>query len=79
MVKKRDCVCFSCDVYSRMIWILSEFCFLHAKTLTARSRGQNNLKGHPIIFFFLLSSYVAQSTERRQPSIVDIFAKCFSY
>lgn len=78
MVKKRDCVCFSCDVYSRMIWILSEFCFLQAKTLTARSRGQNNLKGHPIIFF-LLSSYVAQSTERRQPSIVDIFAKCFSY
>lgn len=78
MVKKRDCVCFSCDVYSRMIWILSEFCFLQAKTLTARSRGQNNLKGHPTIFFFL-SSYVAQSTERRQPCIVDIFAKCFSY
>lgn len=52
MVKKRDWVCFSCDVYSRMIWILSEFCFLQAKTLTARSRGQNNLKGHPTIFFF---------------------------
>ena len=52
MVKKRDWVCFSCDVYSRMIWILSEFCFLQAKTLTARSRGQNNLKGHPNIFFF---------------------------
>ena len=55
MVKKRDWVCFSCDVYSRMIWILSEFCFLQAKTLTARSRGQNNLKGHPTIFFFLSS------------------------
>lgn len=53
MVKKRDCVCFSCDVYSRMIWILSEFCFLQAKTLTARRRGQNNLKGHPSIFFFI--------------------------
>ena len=78
MVKKRDCVCFSCDVYSRMIWILSEFCFLQAKTLTARSRGQNNLKGHPT-FFFILSSYVAQSTEWRQSSIVYIFAKCFSY
>lgn len=69
MVKKRDWVCFSCDVYSRMIWILSEFCFLQAKTLTARSRGLNNLRGHPTIFF-LSSSYVAQSTERRQPSIV---------
>ena len=53
MVKKRDCVCFSCDVYSRMIWILSEFYFLQAKTLTARSRGQNNLKGHPTLFFYI--------------------------
>lgn len=80
MVKKRDWVCFSCDVYSRMIWILGEFCFLQAKTLTARSRGQNNLKGHPTIFFFFYWAPTwLKVPNGASQALLTFFAKCFSY